>query len=432
MRELLELFDRGRLFCSGVPFVSERTEGLDIALDASPLGAGDRLTISGGQGIATVQAVLAAWRRGLLPVVCGAALRTPEPDSLWTWQSGALVLAGHRRDATVQDCAIVHATSGSTGPARQARRSAGSFLREAHGYVSAYALAVGERVAIWAPVTHSFGWGALLGALTASCEVEIFAGFHPRLLAHALDEGRYALHVLTPQMLHLALPRVTAPKRAPRAIIAGAGAVTRDLDAAARAKLGIAIGRNYGSSETGATLGALARDDGAVGQPFADVAIIAPQPGESGELVLELLDRPAGPWPARLVRHATNDIVRRDADGAVTILGRADHIFKVNGHSFDGARISEIAKSQPGVSDAAATACERTGQRGVSDVYVVVAGTELDEAQLQRALLEALPELHASLRVRTCPSLPRDPLGKLSSQALRETIARIEYLRAHP
>ncbi len=102
----------------------------------------------------------------------------------------------------------------------------------------------------------------------------------------------------------------------------------------------------------------------------------------------------------------------------MTILGRADNLVKVNGHLVDCARIAQIAMAQAGVSDAAATALARPDQPGMADVYVVAAGTGLDAARLQRALLDALPALRASLRLRLCESLPRDALGKLAREKL--------------
>ena len=396
-----------------------------------PWAPRERVAVVDERGASQLEAVFAIWQSGGVPIL-GASDAELEawhgPGVLWRWP-GHRVRQG-RCDEADDATAFVHRTSGSTGKAKFARRSFASLMREAEGYGALYGLRARDRAFLAAPIEHSFGFGAAFGVMMAGGVLDLAPTFLPRTLARRLTDGKTDVVVLTPTMAQLALQAApNAESEHPvRCVIAGAGPVPDRLNEAFRHRFGVPIARNYGSSETGATLGMTDHSgESVVGRPFPGIRILAPCSGEAGELVLDLgtaalgyegmppdAGQGAGRW-------RTHDLATVDEEGCVSLLGRLDDRVKINGSLVDLGELARLAGSLPGVREAVALAEGRQDRPESADL-VVFCAAEPDRAPGIAAAIGAASGCVAS--VRLVDTLPRTAAGKPDTAALRRLLLK--------
>jgi acyl-CoA synthetase (AMP-forming)/AMP-acid ligase II len=382
---------------------------------------------------ALLSRIVGLWQAGAVPVVDPPASRAQNPaDAQWDWREhGRIRLAKNAptvREAGEDRLAIIHLSSGSTGAPKPAPRSMASLLAEAHRYISRYGLGPGHRTLVAAPICHSFGFGAFLGAAVAGGPVSLPVTFHARRLARRLRAGEFDVVVLTVPMARLLVAAVGSDSRpgtaGPRLAIAGAGPVPDGLAAAFERAFGCPLGRNYGCSETGATFGAATTlDQGTIGRPFDGVEILAPSvPGETAELVLDLghavlaATSPAG--PSRIWH--TGDRATRLPDGSIRLHGRLDDRLEIDGKTVRAAEIVAAALAAPGVRDAAALTATAPWAADRDLLVVACEGAGIDVKRFREAVIAtgAPPPLVLIFTI-----LPRTAAGKPDRAAIVAALA---------
>ena len=121
--------------------------------------------------------------------------------------------------------------------------------------------------------------------------------------------------------------------------------------------------------------------------------------------------------------YVTGDLVRRDASGVYTYLGRADHQLKVDGFRIEPGEIELAMMAHDAVKDAVVTAPDLPGvgkqlvahivmrDPGATDVSALI-------TQLRAHLRGCLPEYMVPVRFVTLDRLPTTPSGKIDRRAL--------------
>ncbi|TVV75822.1 non-ribosomal peptide synthetase [Sphingomonas solaris] len=113
----------------------------------------------------------------------------------------------------------------------------------------------------------------------------------------------------------------------------------------------------------------------------------------------------------------TGDIVRQEADGALTMLGRADRVVKVNGHRISLAEVEAHLLAMPGCAQAAAI--ERPGPRGGTlAAFLTRPGEAGGETEARAWLAARLPAAMVPARLMRVEAMPLLPGGKLNYRAL--------------
>src|SRR3954452_3273235 len=206
---------------------------------------------------------------------------------------------------------------------------------------------------------------------------------------------------------------------------------------------GLAIRDGYGQTETTALVG------NPPGQPLKAGSMGRPLPGyrvalldadgnqaEEGEIALRLDPPPAGLMagylddPARTAEatregfYRTGDVARRDGDGYITYVGRADDVFKSSDYRISPFELESVLIEHPLVAEAAIVPSPDPVRLAVPKAYVVLRG----DAQPTREL--AL-ELFRFCRARLAPykrirrlefsELPKTISGKIRRVELRGT-----------
>jgi len=113
----------------------------------------------------------------------------------------------------------------------------------------------------------------------------------------------------------------------------------------------------------------------------------------------------------------TGDLATRDAEGYVTIVGRAKDLIISGGFNVYPKEIEEVIDDLPGVVESAVIGVPHP-DFGEAVVAVVV-GDVTAEA-VQGALAERLAKFKQPKRVFVVPELPRNTMGKVQKKALRE------------
>lgn len=370
------------------------------------------------RGLELLKAVFTAWCLEAVPLAGDEHYDEKFSGSVFRLKGDSIeALRAGDPDCRLQGAMILHRTSGSTGQSRLVRRSGASLIAEARRYQEALSLSDSDRMLVVLPIDHSFGWGFLLGGLLAGCRVDLKRNFSPTQTVKELDRGCVTVLGLTPPMARLLSGRVGSRSgNPPRLVVVGAGPVDERLEEAFKSRFGIGLARNYGSTETGATFsGDAGAVSGSIGKPMAGVKVLEPPIGGRGELVLELTppvdgyinDQPSARW-------ATGDLVDRDMEERVRVLGRLDHKLRVNGQNLDRPLIENVLLSHPRLEEVYLLAYPRPAAAQVEDLVAVVKGLEVTRDELIRYCVDRLPASHCPSRIVLCDGLPRTPLGKLN------------------
>lgn len=258
-------------------------------------------------------------------------------------------------------------TSGSTGQPRCALRSDMSLLQEGERYVHGFSLTPDDRVLAALPLCHAFALGATLGAtMAAGCTLVLTPRFRPRPVQRLLRQGAASILPLVPAAARLLCEAFHDGGPAPlglRHLIIGAGPVTPQLEHDVIEWLGLVPARNYGSSETGATLGTTGQPapDGVTGAALPGVATAIVGDVGPGALFVRTAESfigylsPDGIDASRMSPdgwYSTGDYAMQDASGWITVTGRIGTSLRRGGRFIQPAEVEEALRRHPDVTDA--------------------------------------------------------------------------------
>jgi malonyl-CoA/methylmalonyl-CoA synthetase len=234
--------------------------------------------------------------------------------------------------------------------------------------------------------------------------------------------------------------------RAVRLFVSGSAPLAPDTFRAFRARTGHAILECWGMTETLTNASNPLdgeRRAGCVGLPLPGVALRVvddrgvPRPaGEAGMLEVRPPRPVAGYWrnPDETRAAArpdgffvTGDLGRIDADGVVTIVGRATDLIISGGYNVYPREVETILDRLDGVAESAVIGLPHPDLgEAVTAVVECAAGRDgLDEAAIRDALKRELAFFKVPRRVLVVRELPRSSVGKVLKGALRERFKEI-------
>ncbi len=120
------------------------------------------------------------------------------------------------------------------------------------------------------------------------------------------------------------------------------------------------------------------------------------------------------------VWYTTGDLVRRDAHGACTYLGRVDQQLKVDGFRIEPGEIELAIMASPEVSDAVVTAPEIAGlgKQLMAHVVLKPGADAVQLGSLRARLQQCLPAYMVPVRFMAVERLPTTPSGKIDRRNL--------------
>lgn len=326
------------------------------------------------------------------------------------------------------ETALIISTSGSEGQPRAVQLSNEQLSHAASAANTRLGLKAGDAWLNCLPLYHIGGQSILWRCALAGATVVLHEGFEPQAIAR--DFARHAItHIsLVPAMLARLLDAGVAPPPSLRCAMIGGAALSLPLY-----QRGVAAGwplrPSYGMSETGAQIATWQPDDGPwheglVGRlmPGHEIAIAADSRIRlrGPQLMLGYLDGSgldADGW------FTTGDLGRLDADGRLTVLGRADDMLISGGKNVHPLEVESCLAACPGVIDVAVTG-RPDPVWGDLVVALVVGPVDIEELQAH-----ARRHLHSAAlprRVLRLDRLPRNATGKLERAALRQLAREAE------
>ena len=140
------------------------------------------------------------------------------------------------------------------------------------------------------------------------------------------------------------------------------------------------------------------------------------------ELIAEQLSLPAiARVGGVLLRQFADVEARRDADGYFWVIGRVDDVIKVSGYRLGTAEIESALNEMPGVAESAIVGVPHPdfGEVGVA-VVIARPGATLDADRLMAELKASLANFKIPKRCFIATELPRNTMGKVQKNLLRE------------
>jgi acetyl-CoA synthetase len=203
----------------------------------------------------------------------------------------------------------------------------------------------------------------------------------------------------------------------------------------------IEIRDGYGQTETTAQIGnppGLPLKPGSMGQalPGYRIALLDPEGREAqeGEIAIDLGERPLGlmpgyeddPQPSAEIMakgyYRTGDVARRDDDGYITFVGRADDVFKSADYRISPFEIESVLIGHAAVAEAAVVPSPDPIRLTVPKAYIALAAGWLPTAETARAIYgHVRAHLSPFKRVRRIEfaELPKTISGKIRRVDLR-------------
>ncbi|MBL8287862.1 MAG: malonyl-CoA synthase [Rubrivivax sp.] len=352
--------------------------------------------------------------------------------------------------AAPDDLAAILYTSGTTGRSKGAMLTHGNLLANAQVLHEAWGWAGvnragGHDVLVHAlPIFHVHGlFVAIHGALLSGSRMIWFNRFDPRGVAARLPEATVFMGVPTLYVRLLAEPALTREQCARmRLFVSGSAPLLIETFEAWQQRTGHTILERYGMSETVMLTSnpyrpESARRGGTVGPALPGVGVRvrsdkgAPLPaGEIGGIEVEGPSVFAGYWrmPQKTAEEftadgwfKTGDVGRIDADGYVTIVGRSKDLIISGGYNVYPAEIEGFINEMEGVAESALVGVPHPdfGEVGVAAV-VARPGAALDGEAILAALKQRIANFKVPKRVFVVPDLPRNAMGKVQKNLLRE------------
>lgn len=300
-------------------------------------------------------------------------------------------------------------TSGTTGEHTACPKTAGQLLGEAHALARVFPMPQAARFVPMVPPHHIYG--LLFGVL-----VPLVSGgaFHRHTPLHAEEVAavlRGGADVLITVPAHLKGLLLVRPDELPHVgrVFSSAAPLPPRIADQVKERFGWTITEVFGSSETG---GIGWRDTGGRG-PWAPLDGVTVRSGDDGRMLLESpFVHPEAERP-----YVGADRVRILEGGRFEHLGRADGVLKIGGVRVSLAEVERRLQDIDGVVDAAALAKEVGGVRNV-EIWVAVAGSDLDPRAIRAGLRGWLAPVAMPRRLVVTESLPRTEHGKLPRAAL--------------
>jgi len=348
------------------------------------------------------------------------------------------------------DLAAIVYTSGTTGRSKGAMLTHGNLRSNAEVLKTYWGWQPDDVLIHALPIFHVHGlFVAIHGALINGSKMFWMSKFSPKLAIRKFSEATVFMGVPTLYTRMLAEPTLTPQQAAPmRLFVSGSAPLLIDTFNDWQARTGHTILERYGMSETAMLTsnpcsadtrfgGATQRRGGTVGFPLPGVALRvmgdegeAVQPGEIGGIQVRGPNVFKGYWrmPEETAEafttdgfFKTGDVGRMDERGYVHIVGRSKDLIISGGYNVYPAEVDGFINELPGVVESAVVGVPHPdfGEVGVA-LIVARPGAQPDPDQMLALLKTRLANFKVPKRCFVVPELPRNTMGKVQKNLLRE------------
>ena len=343
------------------------------------------------------------------------------------------------------DLAAIIYTSGTTGRSKGAMLSHGNLLSNARVLQTYWDWKPGDVLIHALPIFHVHGlFVAIHGALINGSKMVWCAKFDPKVVLQHFPRATVFMGVPTLYVRLLAEAGLTAQvTKNMRLFVSGSAPMLVDTHHQWQARTGHTILERYGMSETVMLTSNPGRASdgervvGTVGKPLPGVQLRVRNEadkdvpvGDTGGIEVRGPNVFQGYWqmPEKTAQEFTSDgffktgdVGHVDAKGYVTIVGRSKDLIISGGYNVYPAEIEGYINNLPGVAESAVVGVPDAdfGEVGVA-VIVPLAGAAVDPAQVLATLKATLANFKVPKRCVVVAELPRNAMGKVQKNLLRE------------
>ena len=442
------------------------------ALAAWGVGVGDRVLVQAEKTPQAVALYLACVKSGAVYVPINTAYTKPEVEHFIADCEPALFVAGDRFDADVpvavldddgagsfwrdavpvpvrpanragDDLAAIIYTSGTTGRSKGAMLTHANLVSNVETLCRAWGWRDDDVLLHALPIFHVHGlFVALHCAFLNATPVILFKRFDVTALLREFPRGTVLMGVPTFYTRLLGDASFDAASCSNmRLFISGSAPLTEQTFAAFEQRTGFRILERYGMSETLMnTSNPLVGDRvaGTVGFALPGIAVrVTDDDGnelphrEVGNVELRGPNVFKGYWqqPERTAAEfrdngffVTGDLGTLDAEGRLTIVGRTKDLVISGGYNVYPKEVEALLDEMPEVAESAVIGIPHP-DFGEAVVAVVVAEYGVDPARVDQLLGGRLARYKHPKRVIRVNELPRNAMGKVQKNVLRETYA---------
>lgn len=347
-----------------------------------------------------------------------------------------------------ESVAMLLYTSGTTGAAKAVCITHGSLAAHTEALVER-TLELGEddRVLGTLPLSHSYGIRtSLLVPFYAGASTVFVPRFSPGRTLELCEAHQVSWIPGVPTMFIAWANEASVPAPTSLRWCMSAGApLLEEVRQRAEARLGAPVRQAYGLTEANLTAINAPPDRavaGSCGKPVAGVELriadasgAALRQGAPGEVLVRGRNVMAGYLDDRLATaHVmrgdwlhTGDVGFVDEEGRLTIVDRSKDLILRGGASVYPSEIEAVISKHPAVRDLAVVG-QADSYYGEEVVAVVVRGSEVEAAELDRWARERLAPYKAPKRYAFVEALPRGASGKTLKRRLREQLEAGELL----
>ncbi|NEX47671.1 malonate--CoA ligase [Pseudotabrizicola algicola] len=347
-------------------------------------------------------------------------------------------------DRAGDDLAAILYTSGTTGRSKGAMLSHDNLLSNAEVLADLWRFTKEDVLLHALPIFHTHGlFVASNVSLLTGGQMVFLPGFDLDAVVEALGQSTVMMGVPTFYTRLLDDPRLTREGVAHmRLFISGSAPLLSETHIAFEARTGLRILERYGMTETNMNTSNPydgERRAGTVGLPLPGVELrlmAEGRPVAEGEVGVIEVRGPnvfRGYWqmPDKTAEDLrpdgwfiTGDLATRDADGYVTIVGRAKDLVITGGFNVYPKEVEEVLDSLPGVAESAVIGVPHPDFGEA--VFAVLArgrdgGPDLDA--VRAAVAQRLAKFKHPKGYAVVDALPRNTMGKVQKAALRQSHA---------
>ncbi len=449
------------------------------ALHQQGVGPGDRVAVLASNRLDQIELFFACARLGAILVPMNWRLAVPELAVILLDAAPSVLLYEREMAQTVAELATVAAhsmpiegwqhdldapapspaaltadtpamllyTSGSTGTPKGAVITHGNLVWNIINTCTGWDLRADDVTLAHTPLFHTGGWNVLtLPLLHQGGTVLLTRAFDPAVTLRVIEDHQVSVLFAVPTMftdLLKALDERPTELSSLRWAISGGAPCPPPLIEAWCA-LGVPLKQGYGLTEVGPNCfvfpdGHEIERSGTVGLAMphlhtrlVDESGVQVPPGEVGELQLRGPTVCAGYWnnPGATAAalspdgwFSTGDLMRADADGWHSVVGRRKEMFISGGENVYPAEVERVLYGIPGVLEAAVVPAAHARWGEVGHAFVALVGGGGDPGQIRSFCRAELAGYKVPKHVTILPELPKGPTGKIARLVLTERAA---------
>ncbi len=346
------------------------------------------------------------------------------------------------------DLAAILYTSGTTGRSKGAMLTHDNLASNSFSLVDYWRFTDKDVLIHALPIYHTHGlFVASNVTLFARASMIFLPKFDPELIIKLMSRATVMMGVPTfyTRLLHSPALTKEAAKHM-RLFISGSAPLLADTHREWSARTGFAILERYGMTETNMNTSNPYDGDrvpGAVGRALPGVSVRVTDPETGKEVARDTIGMIEvkgsnvfkGYWRMPEKTKAefrddgffiTGDLGKIDANDYVHILGRGKDLVISGGFNVYPKEIESEIDAMPGVIESAVIGVPHADfGEGVTAVVVCTKGADVSEASVMKALDGRLAKFKMPKRVFVVDELPRNAMGKVQKNILRDTYAKI-------